>query len=191
MAATSEEALVDPTPCEDFDVRTLMGHLIGTAERSMGTAEGRSATQIPHVVVDVGDADLAGRYMELSEQVSTAWTYLEPGQDVTAPWGSCSAEDALRGFTIETVVHGWDLAVATDQPVEAPDGVVDSVNAHVDRVVPEGARARMHAAARAPVDGAGPTERLANTLGHHRRRNRRPGGLLDVLQTARISIRLR
>jgi uncharacterized protein (TIGR03086 family) len=168
MAATSERMLAGPTPCEDFDVRTLMGHLIGTAERSLGTAEGRPTNDIPHVVVDVGDDDLAGRYVELADQVITAWAYLAPGQEVTAPWGACSAEDALGGFTIETVVHGWDLAVATDQPEEASDGLVDYANAQLDRVVPEGTRARKYAAAWTPADGAGPTERLANALGHHR-----------------------
>jgi uncharacterized protein (TIGR03086 family) len=169
LSAVLESSLATSTPCTDFDVRSLSGHLIGTAERSLGTAERRSTREIPHVIIDVPDTMLAQRFGELAEQIHSAWSVLEPGEPVVAPWGQCSALDAVRGFTIETLVHGWDLAVATDQPSEAPAGLADAVNVHVDRVIPETTRNRMYAPAWPSADDAGPTEQLANSLGHHRR----------------------
>lgn len=165
MADVPESSLTSTTPCAGFDVRSLSGHLLGTAERSVGTASRRSTREIAHVIVDVPDALLARRYRELTEQACVAWSALEPDEPVAAPWGQCSALDAVRGFTIETLVHGWDLAVATAQPSEAPTGVAKAVGAYVDQVIPEATRNRMYDPARQPADDAGPTERLANRLG--------------------------
>jgi uncharacterized protein (TIGR03086 family) len=162
------QALGRGTPCDDYNVRALIGHLIGTAERSLGTAQKRSTRDIPHVVVDVAEADLTDRYLTLSELLTAVWAETAPGTDVTAPWGRCSAQDAIRGFTVETLVHGWDLAVATDQSPEAPGRLADAVLPHVDSVIPAGTRARMYEAAMAPAEGAGTTEQLAYVLGHHR-----------------------
>ncbi len=169
MSAVPQPSLATSTPCTDFDVRGLSGHLLGTAERSLGTAERRPTRKIPHVIIDVPDTMLAQRFGELAEQIHAAWSVLQPGEPIVAPWGQCSALDAVRGFTIETLVHGWDLAVATDQPSEAPAGLADAVSAYVDHVIPEGTRNRMYAQARPSAAGAGPTEQLASALGHHRR----------------------
>lgn len=169
MSAVPESSLASSTPCTNFDVRSLSGHLIGTAERSLGTAERGSTREIPHVIIDVPDTLLAQRFGELAEQIHAAWSVLEPGVPVAAPWGQCSALDAVRGFTIETLVHGWDLAVATDQPREAPAGLADTVSAYVDRVIPAATRNRMYTRPRPSADDAGPTERLANVLGHQHR----------------------
>jgi uncharacterized protein (TIGR03086 family) len=168
MSAVPESSFSKPTPCPDFDVRGLSGHLLGTAKRSIGTAERRSTREIPHVIIDVPDAMLAQSFGEVAEQIRAGWAGLEPGSLVLAPWGQCSALDAVRGFTIETLVHGWDLAVATCQPTEAPAGLADAVLIYVDHVIPEATRARMYAPSQSSADKAGPTERLANALGHCR-----------------------
>lgn len=170
MSRVPDSSFRCPTPCADFDVRSLSGHVVGTAERSLGTAERRSTHEIPHVITDVPDAMLAQRFQELAQQLSAAWSVLDPSELVTAPWGQCSTVDAVRGFTIETLVHGWDLAVATSQPSEAPAGLVDAVRNHVDQVIPEATRRRMYAPAGPSTGGAGPTERLANALGRSSRR---------------------
>jgi uncharacterized protein (TIGR03086 family) len=168
IAATPPQSLERATPCDDYDVRALIGHLIGTAERSLGTAQQRSTRDIPHVVVDVADADLADRYLKLSQSITAAWIAMTAATEVIAPWGHCSARDAVRGFTIETLVHGWDLAVGTAQPAEAPEGLATAVLPHVDSVIPAGTRTRMYAAALDPADDAGPTEQLAAVLGRRR-----------------------
>lgn len=69
--------------------------------------------------MDVADGDLAAAYGSLARDIRSLWQSASGGDRVTAPWGPCTALEALRGFTVETVTHGWDLAMATGQPSEA------------------------------------------------------------------------
>src|SRR3954469_12939969 len=85
------EATGAPTPCEDFDVRSLLGHLIGTAHRGIATARGIPLRDIPHVVTNVPDADLASTYARLAGSIRAAWTPLTAEDEVHASWGPCTA----------------------------------------------------------------------------------------------------
>jgi uncharacterized protein (TIGR03086 family) len=157
------------TPCEDFDVRSLLGHLIGTAHRSLATARRIPTRGIPHVVNDVPDAELASTYARLAASIREAWTPLTAADEVHAPWGTCTAMDATRGFTVETITHGWDLAVATGQPSDAPDGIADRCLTYAAAVIPDRLRGVMYD--RPVVNGkaSSTTEQLAHLLGHRRR----------------------
>ncbi|GAA2528097.1 TIGR03086 family metal-binding protein [Winogradskya humida] len=168
MHATSAADLDRPTPCKDFTVRTLQGHLLGTAHRGLGTARGISTRAIPHVITDVPDAGPAATYAELAAEIRAAWLELTPDDQVTAPWGPCTALNAARGFTVETVTHGWDLAVATGQPSEAPDGIADRCLHHAATVIPDRLRGVMYADPVPAAATTSPTEQLAHLLGHDR-----------------------
>lgn len=168
MGQTGANQLDDETPCAEFSVRELMGHVLGTARRSLGTAEGSPARDVPHVVADVPDEDLAATFAGLAQRIGSAWSGREARQSVTAPWGPCTAIEAVQGFTVETVVHGWDLAVATGQPQEAVAPVAERCLAFAHEVVPRRLRGVMHDEPIRPDVAIPPTERLANLLGHHR-----------------------
>jgi uncharacterized protein (TIGR03086 family) len=166
MRATIPGQLDAPTPCEEFTVRGLMGHLIGTARRSAGTAQGISTRHIPQVVTDVADDDLAAAYESLARGIRSLWQPASGGDRVTAPWGSCTALEALRGFTVETVTHGWDLAVATGQPSEAPGQIADRCLLFASAVIPDRLRGVMYGESAADSRDDPPTARLAHLLGH-------------------------
>ncbi len=87
MGSVTFDLLDRATPCPEFTVRMLMGHLVGTAERGLATAQGRPNGPIPHVITDVPDADLARRYAVLGGQLRTAWSGVELHETVEAPWG--------------------------------------------------------------------------------------------------------
>lgn len=166
MADVPERSLSAPTPCAEFDVRSLSGHLLGTAERSLGAARGRSTREIPHVITNVSDGKLARRFRRLVEHIGPAWSAIQANEPITAQWRRCPAIDVVRGFTIETLVHGWDLAVATgQQPSEAPAGLAATVEGFVDQAIPQATRKGMYDEPQASADDAEPTERLANALG--------------------------
>ena len=118
MLATTPAQLIGPTPCEEFDVRLLMGHLVGTARHT------------PHVVTSVPDDDLAAAYASPAR-------YAGPGRCYTERIGSRLSGgpaplEAVRGFTVETITHGWDLAVAIGQVThQDPSPIRDPLAAQV------------------------------------------------------------
>ena len=166
MRAATQGQMGAPTPCEEFTVRDLMGHLVGTARRSAGTVQGISTRHVPHVVTGIADGDLAATYESVTQDIRKLWQPASDGDRVTAPWGSCTALDALRGFTVETVTHGWDLAVATGQPREAPDQIADRCLLFASALIPDRLRGVMYDKPVADSRDDSPTSRLAHLLGH-------------------------
>jgi hypothetical protein len=79
---------------------------------------------------------------------------------------ACTAREALRGFTVETVTHGWDLAVATGQPREAPGQIADGCLLFASAVIPDRLRGVMYGKSAADSRDDSPTTRLAHFLGH-------------------------
>jgi len=161
-----------PATARSRSVAGVLGHLLGTAHRGLATARGASTRDIPHVITDVPESELALTYAALVISIREAWSRLAAADHVTAPWGSCTALEAARGFTVETVTHGWDLAVATGQPSDAPNGIADRCLTYAASVIPDRLRGVMYDV---PVVGAASssaTERLAHLLGHQREGSR-------------------
>lgn len=167
ITATEPGMLTLPTPCTEWDVRTLIGHLIGTAHRGRGTATRRPATGVPHVVTDVPDLELGSTYARIADDIVPAFAALAHDALVPAPWGKVPALAAVQGFTIETTTHGWDLATATAQPAESPPGVAERCLAFAAETVPTRLRGISYATPVPTSSEASPTERLARLLGHH------------------------
>jgi uncharacterized protein (TIGR03086 family) len=74
---------------------------------------------------------------------------------------------AVAGLrTVESLVHAWDIATSTRQPLDVPDDVVDYVDGVtrqlLERVPPD---RRPFKEPTAPPSGATPLDRLAALLG--------------------------
>ena len=148
-------------------MRLLMGHLIGTVRRALGTGNSTSTRQIPHVVTDIADDELAETYAWDAGRVRAAWSPLAATDEVTAPWGPCRAEAAARGFALETLAHGWDLAVATGQPPNLDDVAQRCLENAGPEIVPDRLRGVMYDPPRRPNEDSA-TERLVHLLGRKR-----------------------
>lgn len=164
LSTVREDQLHLPTPCEEYDVRTLSSHLLGTVGRVIAIAELGDAESVPPLAAE-HDAET---FAQLAERAQRAWaedTLLDKA--VTVPWGQALGREALWGYIGEALVHGWDLAVATGQPSEADPALVEPTAAQVRRFIP--ADARVPGVPFSPVvqprPEAGPTERLANWSG--------------------------
>ena len=162
------EQLADPTPCDDFDVRTLIGHLYAGAGRVRRMGDGGNALEEPFVVTDLADEDLAGGYRARCHAAQQAWRDdAKLTVMVQAPWGEVPGALALAGYLTEALTHGWDLAVATGQKAEADSVLACIALDAARRALPE--HPRGGAVPFAPVvpsaAEAGPTEMLANWMG--------------------------
>ncbi|MGX1853259.1 TIGR03086 family metal-binding protein [Streptomyces sp. NPDC055299] len=121
LAEDTDEALLDaPTPCEDYAVRHLLGHLVGlagafqdVARKNLGPMTGTSPGSGPRADVAPGwraelDRNLSG--MTEAWRDPQAWEGETQAGGVTLP-GAVAGRVALN----ELVLHGWDLARATGQ----------------------------------------------------------------------------
>ena len=99
-------------------MRTLLNHLISGNYRFVDFAHGERGEAVPAIGDYVHD-DALEPYRESAVAVSTVWR--EPGvleRTVHLPIGDVPGVVALGIHTVETIVHGWDLAQATGQPTE-------------------------------------------------------------------------
>ncbi|WP_338892249.1 TIGR03086 family metal-binding protein [Rhodococcus sovatensis] len=159
------EQLPLPTPCTEFDVATLIGHQLAGVRRAATMGNGGSAESVPFVLEGFGDPTSA--YLAEASAAMKAWEDdAKLDTTVAAPWGVVPGRAAMWAYLNETLVHGWDLAVATGQSYEAPPEMVTHVLTAATTAIPAETRNFM------PFDevvearpGAGPTERLANWSG--------------------------
>jgi uncharacterized protein (TIGR03086 family) len=170
-AAVPADRLTSPTPCPDFDVRALLGHLVATIGRARVIGEGGDPNTEPRVVDGVPDDGWTAALDAAAEKMWPVWaddSRLDAA--VTVPWGTVPGRAAVWGYLREALVHGWDLAVATGQDPEADPATADAALAVTRRVMPAEPRggAIPFAPPVPPAPGAGPTERLANWCGHAR-----------------------
>ena len=163
--------LTGPTPCPEWDVRGLLGHLVATVDRARVIGEGGDPNVMPRVVAGVVDDGWVDALAAAQDKAAAVWADdARLDAPVTVPWGQVSGRAALFGYLREALVHGWDLAVATGQNVEADPATAAAVLAVTTRVMPAEPRGGPipFAAPADPRPGAGPTERLANWCGHTR-----------------------
>lgn len=120
-----DEQLSAPTPCPDYTVADLLEHVHGLAfafalaarkEQLPGGDQAPSgdASRLP----DDWRTAIPGRLDELGAawREESAWEGLSTVAGVTMP-----APDMAAVAVDEVVVHGWDLAVATDQQLEVDE----------------------------------------------------------------------
>jgi uncharacterized protein (TIGR03086 family) len=103
-----------PTPCEGWDVRTVVNHLVGGmrlyAAELTGTDAGGEHED------DWLGSDPAGAYRAAASRVLAAWR--RPGAEqrvIGLSFGAVPAPMAAVVELTEVLVHGLDVAVATGQ----------------------------------------------------------------------------
>ncbi|HUO48902.1 MAG TPA: TIGR03086 family metal-binding protein, partial [Acidimicrobiales bacterium] len=119
LRAVPADAASSPTPCAAYDVDALAEHLLGSI-RSLGAMAGAST----------GGADagsLEERVADATQLALEAWRRRGTDGEVAFGSGSLPAQRAAAILSIEYLVHAWDFATATAQPLE----VDASVSAYV------------------------------------------------------------
>jgi uncharacterized protein (TIGR03086 family) len=110
-----------PTPCALWDVRALVNHVVLDVQRFTATASGAAWEERDADVI--GD-DWSGAYRRAADALLAAWRR-EGVTDRTLrlPIGEVPASWSVGQHIADMVVHGWDVAKATGQPVELDPGL--------------------------------------------------------------------
>jgi uncharacterized protein (TIGR03086 family) len=106
------------TPCDEWDVRTLMNHMLDTQRYFVDAARGKDAKLPSAPPPDVVGDDPVAAFEQA--RADTLVTFGAPGvvKQTGISLGIASSYQLL---------HGWDLATATGQDATMPAGLAASV----------------------------------------------------------------
>jgi uncharacterized protein (TIGR03086 family) len=106
-----------PSPCAEWDVRTLVNHVVGEDLWTAPLVQGRTIEEVgDRFDGDVLGADpRAASRSAADEAVAAVREGLPAGVTVHLSFGDTPVEEYVWQLTADHLVHGWDLAVATGQ----------------------------------------------------------------------------
>lgn len=160
-----------PTPCDGWNVRDLLNHIVAGNMWAAELAGGRTIADVGSVF----DGDVVGRdpvaaYDRSAELAATAFE--APGA-LDAPcavsYGPVPGSVYAGHRLIDVFIHGWDLASATGQPTELDAQLVDAcwevVRPQLELLQGSGAFGADPSGGHADIDKGDPQTSLLAALG--------------------------
>jgi len=139
IAAVRPDELSNSTPCAEYDVRALMGHMIAVLYKIARVGVGYDARDVAGVIDGIADTDWVRTFTQARGDVERVWNddaLLD--RMVTLPWATLPGRVAIDAYTHEFTVHSWDLASATGRLSELdPDLAARALDAFVKFAPPE------------------------------------------------------
>jgi uncharacterized protein (TIGR03086 family) len=161
-----------PTPCAEWNVRTLVGHLVATRQAYRALLGGASAADLIPFAGRQGEAAGSDPVARLRGAVrSVRAAFGEPGaleRTVHHPVGDIAGSQLLALLVMDSVIHSWDLATAIGVDAGLDEQLVDGVYGFLEPRAAGGglyARGSFAAPTRPLPDGATPLERLIHLAG--------------------------
>lgn len=151
-----------PTPCSGWDVRALVNHLLRWGPSLAAAA--RKEALAPGEDVDRTGGDWRARLHAQVDGIAAAWGDPAAWEGSTRMGGPMELPADLVGGMVlgELVLHGWDLARASDVEPHWDDALLLRVYAEVARSADMGRQMGVYAA-EVPVPATAPP--LARVLG--------------------------
>jgi uncharacterized protein (TIGR03086 family) len=106
------------TPCTEYTVDQLVHHIVCWVKVFAGAGAGDPPPSDPEAGSIV---DPAGEFRAAAAKAVAGYARLADDDPVTLSSGSMPAAASVAMMTGEYLAHGWDLAIATGQPVPYTD----------------------------------------------------------------------
>jgi uncharacterized protein (TIGR03086 family) len=128
------EQFGDPTPDTEWDVRTLLNHIILWTSHSLERrAQGESVAPELMEKDFAAEPGFAAAYRAQLDRALAAWS--DPAvwdRELNVMGSATSASDVGALMVAEMVLHGWDLAAATGQSSAVDDAAAAAALAAVE-----------------------------------------------------------
>jgi uncharacterized protein (TIGR03086 family) len=118
IAGVAPESGSSPTPCTDYTVDELVHHIVSWVKVFAGAGAGQPQPVDPEAI-EIHDP--AGEFRAAAVTAVDGYARLADDEPVTLSSGAMPAAASVAMMTGEYLAHGWDLAVATGQPVPYTD----------------------------------------------------------------------
>jgi uncharacterized protein (TIGR03086 family) len=127
--AANTKTLEQTTPCTDWDLRTLLNHMIlWTSYSAERRAYGESVAEELMNKDFTAEPGYAQAYQAQIAKAVDAWSRPEAWAGDRNVMGSATpAADIAAMLIAEMVLHGWDIAQATGQDYRCDDAVARNV----------------------------------------------------------------
>ncbi len=136
IAAVQPDQAHLPTPCDEYDVSQLIGHLQAVVRRIGVVLDGKPFWSVPREMesTDWIEDWKAGR--AATEAVLADDAILT--REVSVPWGTVPGASAAASYIGELSVHSWDLATAIGRLDLLDDSLATAaLPAYMDKVPAE------------------------------------------------------
>jgi uncharacterized protein (TIGR03086 family) len=154
-----------PTPCSEFDVKTLVEHTIGAARRVPSVGRHEPQGELDTAVVDGSYANAMGA---ASDDARTVWAddaLLAEHMDLG--WGAFDGATVALVYAQELIVHAWDIAASIGVTAMLDPSLAEQCLAFAEEFMapyPRGGEMPFEAIVPVPADAAA-YDRLAGFLG--------------------------
>lgn len=112
IAAVSPHQLDDPTPCTEFSVRDLLGHLVGMVDRATAIGFGENPFTVP-AREGIADDGWQAAWQDAVDNYVAVWSddaaFAVPSP---LPWIEGTGREVIASYVTELTIHTWDLAKA-------------------------------------------------------------------------------
>jgi uncharacterized protein (TIGR03086 family) len=166
LHCVTPESLSAPTPCSEWDLRTLLHHMNDSLAALCEAIDDGSVAIDPEGLSDNSAEDPVATFRHRAGQVLGAWVGAGDG-DRTVTIGGCplTAGIVATAGSVEIAVHSWDIYQACGQPHPIPHALATELLAISPIVVADVDRPSRFAA-QVPVSAAeSPSDRLIAFLG--------------------------
>lgn len=117
------EDLARPTPCTEYDVSQLTGHLLN----SIMVIGGMVGADFDGYSLSDQTESVERLIVAAARPALDAWRRRGLAGDVALAHSSMPAQVAASVLSIEFLVHAWDYGVAVGREVKAPDSLAEYV----------------------------------------------------------------
>jgi uncharacterized protein (TIGR03086 family) len=118
-----------PTPCQDWDLRTLLNHtILWTSYSAERRAHGESVAEELMTRDFTAEPGFREDYVRQIGRAAQAWADPQAWQGELGVMGDATpAADIGAMLIMEMALHGWDVARATGQDYACGDAVAEAV----------------------------------------------------------------